>query len=531
MKIRKFLFPVITILMAAAVIFAIASGVILSADYKEEIEVLEKSSTLEEKEYLAQGNMEIVELDVSAAPVSSLSPSPTPTPAPTPTLGPTPTTNPNPPESYEVGCLLTDASTIRLTAEFSEVPSSDDGVLYVYQMAPYEYDINGTDARKVAETEACENPSVAFPMTAREIPGLYCKYVFVSLRNGVLSMNGEPQYITNPEKTASGTHGLIQYPASKKDMAGIFTNWDVQRKGAAKPIMQICNYGENPVLRHPLANTADSYPPDAVMQYMLNASNAAGVNALIAAMREVGSMPGTQAYIIGNELNVRKWCYVAYCGNQQYVREYMQVFRVAYNAIKSVNADAQVFICIDQCWDRNMTNSEMYQFMDAKDFIDEFNRLICAGGNINWSLAFHPHTVPLDYAAFWNVGSARDPIYASEVASGHMVTFQNMHIITSYMQRAELLYNGNTRTMIASEVGISQYPDEASQRAALVASYKMGQRNSLVKLMEYSQDFVFTYPPSVMDVYNNLGTGSAQEAAYEAEALQTIGISDWSQVH
>ena len=49
--------------------------------------------------------------------------------------------------------------------------------------------------------------------------------------------------------------------------------------------------------------------------------------------------------------------------------------------------------------------------------------------------------------------------------------------------------------------------------------------------MEYSQDYVFTYPPSVMDVYNNLGTGSAQEAAYEAEALQTIGISDWSQVH
>lgn len=528
MKIRKFLFPLITILMAASIIFAIVSGVILTAEYKDEDMIRDKSGTVVEKEYLAKGDMQVVELDVTAAPVSSLSITPTPTPAPTPTLAPTPT--PDPSLDYEVGCILTDASTIRLTAEFPETPSSDDGTLYVYQMAPYEYDINGTGARKVAETEARKRPSVAFPMTARDIPGLYCKYVYASEEDGVLTMHGEPQYITNPEKTASGTHGVIQYPASKKDMAGIFTNWDVHRKGATKPIMQICNYGENPVLRHPLANAGDPYPPDAIMQYMLNASNSAGVNALIAAMREVGSQPGTQAYIIGNELNIRKWCYVAYCGNDQYVREYVQVFRVAYNAIKSVNADAQVFICIDQCWDRNMTNHEMYQFMDAKDFIDAFNKLICAGGNINWSLAFHPHTVPLDYAAFWNVGAARDPIYASEVASGRMVTYQNMHIITNYMQREELLYNGQIRTMIASEVGISQYPDEASQKAALVASYKMGQRNGLVKLMEYSQDYVFTYPPGVMDVYNNLGTGSAQEAAYEAEALQTIGISDWSQV-
>ena len=187
MKLRKLIFPFVTIVMAAVIIFAVVGGVILSADYKEELEVSEKSSTVAEKGYLAQGSMQIVELDVSAAPVSSLSPSPTPTPAPTPTLAPTPT--PDPSLDYEPGCILTDASTIRLTTEFSDVPESDDGMLYVYQMAPYEYDINGANVRKVAETEARVRPSVAFTMTAREIPGLYCKYVYASVKDGVLTMN------------------------------------------------------------------------------------------------------------------------------------------------------------------------------------------------------------------------------------------------------------------------------------------------------------------------------------------------------
>ncbi len=533
MKKRLPLISLILLSMSALIVFAVISGVMLLDDTQSEteeafVEVYERSAPVYD------ADIEVVELDVSAPALASLDYRPTPTPQPTPTPAPTPTPEPAPESEKDPGCVLENASTVSLTAAFSEVPVSDEGMLYVYQLAPYEYDINGTGARKVAETRAGIKPSVEFALTAREIPGLYCKYVFVSSNDGQLSMLGEPQYITNPEKAASGTHGQISYPASKKDMAGIFTNWDVQRKGFARPIMQICNYGENPVLRHPLANVADSHPAynagESIMQYMLNASNADGVNALVAVMREVASMPGTQAYIVGNEVNVRKWCYISYCGDQQYIREYMQGFRVAYNAIKSVNADAQVFICLDQCWDRNMTNQEMYQFIDGKDFIDEFNRLICAGGNINWSLAFHPHTVPLDYSAFWNVGTARDPIYASEVASCHMVTFQNMGAITSYMQNASLLYNGQVRTMIASEVGISRYPDEASQRAALVASYKLCQMNGMVKLMEYSQDFVFEYPPSVMDVFNNLGTGSAQEAEYERQAMETIGISDWSQV-
>ena len=122
MKIRKFLFPLITILMAASIIFAIVSGVILTAEYKDYDTIRDKSGTVVEKEYLAKGDMQVVELDVTAAPVSSLSITPTPTPAPTPTLAPTPT--PDPSLDYEVGCILTDASTIRLTAEFPETPSS-----------------------------------------------------------------------------------------------------------------------------------------------------------------------------------------------------------------------------------------------------------------------------------------------------------------------------------------------------------------------------------------------------------------------
>ena len=62
MKIRKFLFPLITILMAASIIFAIVSGVILTAEYKDYDMIRDKSGTVVEKEYLAKAVVQAQEL-------------------------------------------------------------------------------------------------------------------------------------------------------------------------------------------------------------------------------------------------------------------------------------------------------------------------------------------------------------------------------------------------------------------------------------------------------------------------------------
>lgn len=103
--------------------------------------------------------------------------------------------------------------------------------------------------------------------------------------------------------------------------------------------------------------------------------------------------PYSEDWLIGNEVNNRIWNYMAWTDWDTYIREYEQVFRVAYNAIKSESANAQVYICLEQDWDRNRPTShqEYYEYIDAKDFIQKFNENIRKTGNIDWGVSEHPY--------------------------------------------------------------------------------------------------------------------------------------------
>ena len=487
--------------------------------------------------------------------IAKIAPTPIPTPSPTPTPTPSPTPTPDPEEeetdeekdgdeededkpmetapgvpASSAACVLTDAATIRLKMSFSSAPASDDGKLHIFQLAPYQYGLDG--ANEVGTAEVSANPEALFAKTNGAVDGLYCKYVFAAKQNGAWAMLGEPQYITNPELLATNTRARVSYP--KKGLTDYFYNWNLDMgQGMPAWIMQINNYGYNGAMKHPRANQADSHMVDeGPLQYMFNASNADGVNTLAAAMKGVANMNGTQDYIIGNEVNVRKWCYIAYTDWDTYVREYMQGFRVAYNAIKSTNANARVFICLDQNWDRNKpaNDREYYWFIDGKDFINKFNAQICAGGNIDWGLSFHPHPVPLTYAKFWDMG-AIDPIYAQMVNSNAMVSFQNMSVITNYMTSGSLRSpSGAVRHMMASETGISANQGADVQGAALYASYQACLRNPYVDIMIYSFDDSTgaRFTQRAWDVYNSMG--AANEAETDAWAKSVIGISDWGQI-
>ncbi len=425
-------------------------------------------------------------------------------------------------------CRLVDASVVHLSANFDSAPASEDGKLHVYKLAPYQYSLDGAADIGSIETTASAAADVA--MGDGAVPGLYCKYVFAAIQGGAPVMQGSPQYITNPEILATNTRERVGYP--KKGLTDYFYNWNLDtNNGIPAYIMQINNYGNSAVLKHPRANQGDSHMVDeGPLQYMFNASNADGVNALANAMKGVANMAGTQDYIIGNEVNVRKWCYIAYTDWDTYVREYMQGFRVAYNAIKSTNANARVFICLDQNWDRNMTNQEAYWFLDGKDFIDKFNANICAGGNIDWGLAFHPHPVPLTYAKIWDMG-AIDPIYGRMVNSNAMISFQNMSTITNYMTSGSLRSpSGAVRAMMASETGISANQGAEVQAAALYASYQACVRNPYVDIMIYSFDDSTgaRFTDKAWEVYNNMG--GPNDGEYDAWAKSVIGISDWGEL-
>jgi hypothetical protein len=75
-------------------------------------------------------------------------------------------------------------------------------------------------------------------------------------------------------------------------------------------------------------------------------------------------------WIMGNEVNDNLLYY--YMGQQNaetFVQEYLQSFRVMYNAVKSAYANANVYICLEHQWNTADTAGDY----GGKKFVDLFN--------------------------------------------------------------------------------------------------------------------------------------------------------------
>ena len=112
---------------------------------------------------------------------------------------------------------------------------------------------------------------------------------------------------------------------------------------------------------------------------MFNASDKSGVDHMAAiatflAERYSGTAHGQVVnWVIANEVNARKhWNYYPAVDAQTYAQVYADSFRVFYNAIKSVNACAKVYMPLDQTWNRNLNDGDY----DARDVLDYFNSYI-----------------------------------------------------------------------------------------------------------------------------------------------------------
>ena len=242
--------------------------------------------------------------------------------------------------------------------------------------------------------------------------------------------------------------------------------------------------GAYPELTHPQARSGSTAP-----YYMFNGSDKAGVEAIGAvatflAGRYSGGQHGlVHNWIIGNEVNARKeWNYMnSSTSLSDYSKAYAQAYRVFYNAIKSVNAGAGVYICLDQQWDRNRKNNPDY---DARDLLDTFAGQIRAGGDIDWGLAYHPYSQPLTKTAFWQPNKL-----VTNSADTSYITMKNLSVLTSYMHRPELLdKDGSVRSIILSEQGYSSSQGQELQAAAFAYAYKIAAANPDIDYFIYARE-------------------------------------------
>lgn len=439
---------------------------------------------------------------------------------------------------------IVDGNTVGYVAVVPSVPASDDGMLYLYAMPTYAYSITN-ECALVGQQAISANPSFKFALNHKQsTTRLYQKFALCVKQGGQVKMIANPQYIVNPEALATHTYPRVNYP--KKGMQGAdFGNVILSPEYEAivnpaflNPIVCVINNGGNQLLTNPYSRVGvkDTKPVNHD-NYMFNCNDATGV-ALFSSKLEAyaAAASKTQDWIIGNEVNERICNYMVWVSWDEYMRQYEQEFRVAYTAIKSQNANAKVYISLDQNWDRNRTpkHSEYYSYIDVKDFLDKFAIDMKTNGDIDWGVCQHPYLVPLTYAKFWDMSGCPDGAYMKNmVATNQMVSFQNIGVLTSYLaQPAFLNPQGKLRSIILSEVGICNAQGSTVQAAALCASYVAAAQQPAVERIIYLSaqcgPFDSTFTPEAVDMYKNMD--GANSAAYQQKALSVIGAANWAQV-
>ena len=296
-------------------------------------------------------------------------------------------------------------------------------------------------------------------------------------------------------------------------------------------------------LIHPKARSGGKAP-----YYAFNATDEDGVEYLAAigtflANRYSGSSHGkVTSWVIGNEINARKeWNYIEYMDTESYVEEYAKAFRVFYNAILSVNGNAKVYISLDQQWGKSLYSSNGYA---AKDILDEFNRNITAGGNIDWGVAYHPYNYPLTSARAWST-SGRASSYVLDSETSPVITIKNIHVLTDYLQKEDFLTDaGEVRHVTLSEMGYTSTAGQDIQAASFVYAYKIIEANQYIDNMLFSRETdaasevaqglalgINTQGGGHKSIYNAFKYVDTDKSAdYTDFALRIIGISSWSEV-
>ena len=483
----------------------------------------------------------------------------------------------------DINSCVISGDNVVVNVSCKNLPSSDDGKFYLYADEVFQDGCVGT---VVATTDRGPSASFTFPLNFySEGSNLSRKFLVAVKSGGSMVQVSDEHYITNPEAKATKTvarndHGIkgilpnsadastfkdlgvaqMVYNLYMGDIVGpspsgstidfTYNGVPYQFNGAAlaqydgfvrwcainnfQLTMTILNNKTDAGadLIHPLSRDAHVCPG-----YAMNTDEEAGTQHLKAiaaflAQRYSGGAYGTvDNWVIGNEVNARtEWYYLNSTNIELNVSEYVKAFRIFYNEIKAVNANARVYTSFDQEWNRK---SNPGCFL-SKEYLDRFNYYINREGNIDWSLSVHPYNAPLFDPYAWKQQSQ----YVSTSLTTPYITMENIYLLTDYMcQPSFLAPSGAVRNISLSEIGYTSSFGEDAQAASITYAYTMAENNPYISsfILFRETDDAHEMESHIAqglknldgskkmayDFYKNLGTAGA--AAYKAQASNIIG--------
>ncbi|WP_026489501.1 DUF5722 domain-containing protein [Butyrivibrio sp. XBB1001] len=465
----------------------------------------------------------------------------------------------------------------------SNVPASDDGKFYLYSDEVYQ---DGTVGKIVASADRGNNATFSFPLGYNSGESNLSKKFLVAVKSGgsMIQVSDE-HYITNPEGNAyktvarndHGIKGILPNDANAAtfkdlgiaqmvynlymgdivcqatDPGAILFNYNgvdyyFSSAGLAQydAFVGFCRSNNFQLtltilnnktaagadLIHPLSRDSHVCPG-----YAMNTKEDGGTQHLKAiaaflANRYSGGAYGTvDNWVIGNEVNARtEWYYMNSTNLELNVSEYVKAFRIFYNEIKAVNANARIYNSIDQEWQRKSNPGCSL----SKDFLDRFNYYMVREGNIDWSVSIHPYNAPLFDPYAWK----QQAQYVSNNVSSKYITMENIYVFTDYIsQPAFLNPAGQVRNVALTEIGYTSEFGEDAQAASIVYAYTMAANNPYIKsfILFRETDNAHEMESHIAQGLKNLdGTpkmaynyykamGTAQQETYKAQASAIIG--------
>jgi len=482
-------------------------------------------------------------------------------------------------------CVI-QGSDVLVQVEAHQLPASDDGLFHLFAQEVYQGGVSGIE---VGQAQIAQRVDFVFALN-KNTPSthLYHKFVVAYIQNGVWMQASSARYITNPEGCADHTVGRNDrgkkgiMPAAARLHSQDLVDLNIDQCTYNVPIGNLCNVssggrieytynGKTYYFNSAIVGEYDSLVPQmnsrgiqltliilnnqandlslihplarggaGAHYYAFNTAEQEGVERLEAvatflATRYSGTGHGTvDNWIIGNELNCRAdWHYLPEIGLDAVVTEYANSFRIFYSAIKSVNANARVYISLEQQWNSVKYPNRAYP---ARQYLDRFNLIMKAQGDVNWDLAYHPYNMPMYSISPWAGGT--DTTHSQDTA---YISMYNIDVLTDYMcQQAYLAPNGQVRSILLSEQGYTSIYGEELQAAAIVYAYLQAMKNQhidgfiLARQMDDSSEMAGKLALGLQDLYGNHKLGydyykninGPNAATYINSAASTIGVAD-----
>lgn len=139
-------------------------------------------------------------------------------------------------------------------------------------------------------------------------------------------------------------------------------------------------------------------------------------------------------------------------------KEYASYLRFADLAVRSAYSKAKIFASVSNVW--NATDSELVGVFGAKDLLTEVAKRI---SDVNFGIAINPYPSDLQMTEFWLDEKATDTL------DTEYITMKNITVLQEFLKQEDILCNGNIRSVMIPEFGVSGVYGEESEKKQAAA--------------------------------------------------------------